>query len=273
VSDGRLSGRARTAAGWLRDRSFLIATLLDWRRSRRRRKAFAASPRERIGDFEFPTMALEDWGHGAESRNLAFKARLARPRASYPRLASGFDPKSLRPPMVLASFHFGVGTAMEAVFARLPAEVLALARAPTPPGGHVRHIWPGSDPDAPVELQRSEWERIRAVKEAVSALRAGQFVALAVDFVGTAQVPATLFGESISLRGGGFAFSRLANAPMLPVTARWRGPRVQVVHGDPIPPGEDVVMAAALMRWLEGYLRENPQYVSRTIFHLATMRR
>jgi hypothetical protein len=269
MSEGRLSRKARAAVGWLRDHSFLFATLLDLRRSRSRRKAFAASPRARIGDFEFPFVALADLQHGADSRNLALKARLARPGASYPRLASGFDPRSLRPPMVLAGFHFYVGTAMQALFERLPAEVLMIARASGGRGGRVRHVWPGHDLDAPGNPGRGEWERVRAIKEGVDALRAGQFVVTTVDYVGTAHVPATLFGEPVLLRGGGFALSRLGKAPMLPVTGRWRGPRVQIVHGEPIPPDEDEVMAAALMRWLEGYLRENPRYVSRTIWYMV----
>jgi hypothetical protein len=273
MSGTRLGGMVRSAIVWLRNRSFLLASLSDWRSSQRRLRAFAASPRERIGDFEFPILALEDWNHGADSRILAFKARLDRPRPTYPRLARGFDPGSLRAPMVLASFHFGVGTAMQALFARLPAQVLVIDRAPPTAGDRVRHVWRQRDPMAPIEPGRGELDRIRAVKEAVDALRAGQFVAVAVDLVGTACVPATLFGEPITLRGGGFAFSRLANAPMLPVTAQWRGARVQILHGQLIPPDEDQVMAAALTRWLEGYLRENPRYVTRTIFHLARLGR
>jgi len=271
MSGTRLGGMARSTIVWLRNHSFLLAFLADWRGSQRRLRAFDASPRARIGDFEFPILALEDWNHGADSRILAFKARLERPRPTYPRLARGFDPESLRAPMVLASFHFGVGTAMQALFARLPAQVLVIDRGPATKGGRVRHVWGELDPRAPTRPGVGELDRIRAVKEAVDALRADQFVAVAVDFLGAASVPAILFGEPISLRGGGFAFSRLANAPMLPVTAQWRGARVKILHGEPIPPDEDQVMAASLMRWLEGYLRENPRYVTRTIFRLARL--
>jgi hypothetical protein len=58
---------------------------------------------------------------------------------------------------------------------------------------------------------------------------------------------------------------------MLPVTACWHGRGVVIVAGGPIEPGEGSVQAAALVRWLEQYLTENPGEVLRPIVSPAPL--
>ena len=48
---------------------------------------------------------------------------------------------------------------------------------------------------------------------------------------------------------------------MLPIIARWRGARVEVLTANPITPAEPTAMAAILCSWLESYLRKNPSEI------------
>jgi hypothetical protein len=252
--------------------TYVVATALDLRQSRRRRRNLDSSPRQWLGELDFPVAALDDWENGARRRNAAFRAQLSRAQSRCPRLAPGFDPRSLHPPLVLASFHLGAGTPLQALYPRLEADVLVMAREQPSSGPGVRFVWgPRDSPDPASGF--GEWGRARAMTEGVRALRAGEFLVVAVDFAGTTSVAAHLFGYPVAIRGGAFACSRLAGAPMVPITARWRGPRVEIICGDPIAPAADTEMAEALMRWIEDYLRENPDHISRTIYSLAMGRR
>jgi hypothetical protein len=168
----------------------------------------------------------------------------------YPRIAAGPEPQSVSGPMVLVSWHMGAYETLGAFLARLPGEVLSLRMSS---GGST----PGITRVAVGGLD--EWQRVQVTKRAVTTLRAGGFVFLAIDGPGSSFVEMEVFGGSVFAAAGAFALAKLAGAPMVPITARWRGDKVDVIVGEAIPPGDPSTMAAALGRWLEGYLRENPR--------------
>jgi lauroyl/myristoyl acyltransferase len=119
-----------------------------------------------------------------------------------------------------------------------------------------------------LDTEGGEGQRIAATTEAARILRGGGFTLLVVDGLGTAQVPATIFGRAVSLSAGAFALARLSDAPILPVAVRWHGGAVRITAGAPISPGEATEMAAALARWLETYLREHPGELTFTVAKL-----
>ena len=169
---------------------------------------------------------------------------------SFPRVASAPDPSALRPPLVLATFHMGALWSMEDFLERLPGDVLVLSEVVRSRPGGITAVGLGKD--------RDEWRRVAAMKHAVDTLGAGGFVMLAVDGAGSSRRNVKLFGKNVWLANGGFALARLTGTPMLPITARWRGSRIEIIVGDPVPPGDEAVMAARLASWLEQYLRETP---------------
>jgi lauroyl/myristoyl acyltransferase len=197
-------------------------------------------------------------------QNEALDAALARPgrRPRYPR--ARLDPAftQLRPPAVLVSFHIGPYRAVGAALEQLDGDVLVLHRGVfgTLPGLTFMRI--GDD----------EWARARALNQAVAALRAGGFVYLAMDGLGeegydAATVDAPLLGGSVQLARGGLALARMTGTPVVPVLARWRGSRTEIVSGDPVqpPPGERA-MAASLTGWLERHLLQAPgEITARTL--------
>jgi len=188
-------------------------------------------------------------------RLRVLEAGLASPTARwpYPPLAGDADPTALQPPMVLAAFHVGPLPALGILLEQLPGEVLVLQLS-----GNARKRlvvgWTGTE----------EWQRAAALRRAVSTLRAGGFVVLLVDaneFPTTIDV--TLFGRTTRLARGAFALARMTGSPLVPIAPRWRGSRVEITVGDPIPPGEEAAMAAATAGWLERFVRTNPQTLGR----------
>jgi lauroyl/myristoyl acyltransferase len=82
-------------------------------------------------------------------------------------------------------------------------------------------------------------------------------VVLLVDGHGShLEVP--LMGRKVGLARGAFALARASGAPIVPLTARWRGAAVEIVAGEPLPPGDEQETAAAFARWIEARVREAP---------------
>jgi hypothetical protein len=190
----------------------------------------------------------------------ALDAALARAgdREVHPRIVALPAPERLPPPLILATFHIGALPALAAVLERLDGEVIAVHRGRFAPRPGVTLVRTGDD----------EWERARTLDRAVRALRAGGFVFTALDGYGedgyeAATLEAPMLGGSVALARGGFALARIADVPMVPIVARWRGSSVEVECGDPIQPARDEgAMAAAVAAWLERYLRAFPGEIS-----------
>jgi lauroyl/myristoyl acyltransferase len=205
------------------------------------------------------------WSASLQSNVL--DAALAVPGAPrpYPRLRSGPDPRAIRPPAVLATFHVGPVHALGLLFEQLPAEVLALeagnqVKAPPRPERTVLHV--GAE----------EWQRAAAFRRALETLRSGGFVFLAVDGHGSNLVEVPLFGRKVGLARGAFALSRMSGAPILPVMARWRGAAVEIVAGDAIYPADEHTTATALARWMESRVRETPGEILPSLVELVRTR-
>src|SRR5204862_7323569 len=128
-------------------------------------------------------------------------------------------------------------------------------------------LWTGDD----------EWARARALQQAIGTLRAGGFVYLAMDGFGeqgydAATVEAPLLGGSVELARGGPALARMTGTPLVPMGARWRGTRAEIVCGTPIPGSSDEqAMAAATAAWLESYLLERPGEISQRALEILRL--
>jgi hypothetical protein len=184
----------------------------------------------------------------------------------YPPLLAGPRLRALRPPLVVASFHVGPFPALGAALAELPGEVLGLDRGQFGAGTGVKVIPGGED----------EGARARAFHAALAALRRGDSVCLTVDgqhpdefAVATIEVP--LLGRTLPLARGAFALARLADVPVVPVVARWRGGGVEVEAGKAVEPGRgEEATARAIAAWFEDYLLARPGEI--TPFLLARLR-
>ncbi|MFA4929031.1 MAG: hypothetical protein WC558_10980, partial [Patulibacter sp.] len=186
-------------------------------------------------------------------RLRALEAGVASPRARwpYPPVVAGPDPATLAGPLVLAGFHLGPIPAVGALLERLPDRVLVLQLTALPRDridvGLVGH---------------DRWQRAAAFRRALDTLRRGRHVFVLVDanvFPSTVEV--TLFGRRTSFARGAFALGRITGCPVVPVASRWRGGKIEIVAGEPIPPGPEAEMAAAAARWLEAFVRESPEVI------------
>jgi hypothetical protein len=188
------------------------------------------------------------WSRRTAFRERVFLEAFADPTClwPFPRVVGGPDPRRLTGPMVLVSFHLGTVEALGAIFERLPDPRLAL--------------WACCPVDRPgiraVNLNQRGFAF--AAKCALDTLRARGFVFSVADGVGESRVEVDVCGRRLAFPRGTFTIARLAGAPLLPLAARWRGPTIEVTSGDPIAPGDESQMAAALARWLEAYLMDHP---------------
>lgn len=251
----------RLIAGWWPRFGIWLARVLAWLS----RPLGRGIPEERLAETfpQLPAAALpavrrETWRNVLQ--NEALEAALSRSgsRPRYPRVVLDRPVTELSPPLVLVSFHVGPYRAVGAALERLSGDVLVLHRGNFAPLPGLTLIRTGDD----------EWARARALKHAVTTLRAGGFVYLAMDGFGehgydAATIEAPLLGGSVALARGGLALARITETPLVPLVARWRGNRAEIVCGDPIPPSTDEhAMAASMARWLEQRLLEAPGAIS-----------
>ncbi len=164
------------------------------------------------------------------------------------RMVSMPDPGTLQAPLVLVSFHLGPMLALGLLLDRLTGDVLAFTAG-----------FPSRPTVKTANVEGDEWQRVAAFRIAVDTLQSGGFVFIAADGARRKRVHTTIFGRTVPMARGPFALSRLTGAPMLPVVARWRRGRIEIVAGDPIPLTDEATMAAALGTWLERHLREDPE--------------
>lgn len=183
-------------------------------------------------------------------------------RWPYPRVISGPDPGDLPAPLVLATFHMGPLAALGGLVERLPGPVCI----PVGAGGVVTRQ------ARYVPTLGGETQRAAAVMEALRTLRGGGYALVLVDGFGTARMPQTVLGREVSLSRGAFALARLADAPVLPLAVRWRGPAVEILAGQVIEPADEASMAKAMVVWLDGYLHEYPGELSYALARLLALR-
>lgn len=154
---------------------------------------------------------------------------------------------SLRPPLLLGTFHVGAVHALGPALERLPGPVLALRQG---------RLYTGT-----LEVRSTEGDeqsRAAVLHRALGHLRAGGFVVLALDAATGPGLAVPCLGRELELARGPFALARLAGVPIVPLAARWGQERVEVRTGDAIIPAGEAEMAASAARWLESYLLESP---------------
>ena len=169
---------------------------------------------------------------------------------------------ALRPPVILGTFHVGALVALGPALESVPGQVLVLRRTM-------------SDAAVPSSLtieltEGDEQHRARTFYRALDWLRRGDSVFMPLDPEEAVRIPGPFCGRSLLLARGPFAMSRIMQVPIVPIVARWRGSRIEIIVGDPIPPAEDEsTIAAAAAAWLERYLRESPLEISERVLALT----
>lgn len=212
-----------------------------------------------LGPRQLRAARRRSWSNFVQSEALAASIQRSGKGLADPEILPDRDLAALRPPLILASFHIGVYTALGALLRALPSDVLVVHRGRLAERPGVTLMYRGDD----------EWERAGTFHRAVTHLRGGGLVFTTLDGgyreggYEAATVAAPMLGGTISLARGGFALARMSRTPIMPVAARRCGRKVAITFGDPISPGlgEDA-MAAAAAQWLGDYLRESPGEVS-----------
>lgn len=169
---------------------------------------------------------------------------------------------ALRPPLILGTFHVGALPSLGAALERVQGDVLVLRSSPRVATDVARKL-------TVENTSGDEQRRALIFHNALEHLRAGGFVFMPLDPERSVRVPAPFRGLTLQLARGPFAMSRILQVPIVPIVARWRGARIEIIAGDPIAPGEEKVVAMAAAAWLERYLLENPLEISRRVLDLT----
>jgi lauroyl/myristoyl acyltransferase len=193
----------------------------------------------------------ESWAAALRKGVLDLALSLEGGPSPFPAIAAGLDPAALRPPLILATFHVGTPAALGAVLERLEGEVFAIQHNERPerPGLATSGLGDGQGHRAAIYLR------------ALRTIRAGGFVFGAVD-AGGSPLAVRVLGRPYAFSRGLLALSGSTGAPLLPLAARWRGRRIEVVAGPPLEPAPEEAMAAELVGWLEAFVRESPGQVT-----------
>jgi len=171
--------------------------------------------------------------------------------------------EALRPPIILGTFHLGALLALGAALERVPGRVLVLRRRVSGAAVPSRLT---------IELtEGDEQHRARVFYRALDWLRGGDSVFMPLDPEEAVRIAVPFRGRSLLLARGPFAMSRIMQVPIVPIIARWRGSRIEIIVGDPIAPADDeAAIAAEAAAWLERYLLESPLDISKRILALTT---
>lgn len=167
---------------------------------------------------------------------------------------------TLRPPLLLGTFHVGAVQALGPALARLPGPVLALRHGP---------LYTAGSPLEIVTTEGDEQRRAAAFHRALTHLHGGGCVVLALDVVPGTGLRVPCLGRTVELARGPFALARITGVPLVPLVARWRRSGVEILTGEPLdsklaldpavdPTVWESALAAAAARWLERYLQDAP---------------
>lgn len=171
--------------------------------------------------------------------------------------------RTLRAPMILGTFHVGAIAAIGPALERVPGNVLVL-----------RRTLPGHEKESRLKIESTDGDdqhRALVFHRALEWLGAGNIVFMPLDPEHAVRIDAPFLGGRLHLARGPFAMSRIKQVPIVPILARWRQSRVEIVVGDPIAPSEDEnAMVAATAVWLERYLLDNPNEISARILELTS---
>lgn len=184
----------------------------------------------------------------SEAARVAWRiaALEARNRLLVRRIRQGLKPlvdvpgsfATLRPPLLLGTFHAGAIHGLGPALERLPGPVLALREGRLHPADWV------------VSTEGDEQGRAAVLARALAHLEAGGFVVTALDVGPGPSAPC--LGQALEMSRGPFALARMAKVPIVPLVGRWRKDRVEIVTGEAFREPESAA------RWLESHLLESP---------------
>jgi hypothetical protein len=160
---------------------------------------------------------------------------------------------SLRPPLLLGTFHVGAVHALEPALEKLPGPVLAFRQG---------RLYAAGRPVEVVSTEGDEQSRAAVFLRALAHLQAGGFVVTALDVVPGTGLAVPCLGRALELARGPFALARLAGVPIVPLAARWRQGSLEIAVGEALAGSGETGLAAAAALWLERYLLESPGELS-----------
>jgi hypothetical protein len=150
---------------------------------------------------------------------------------------------SMTGPRILATFHVGAMNALGPALERFASPVLAFRQ------GRL------FTPRPPLEIESTEGDeqhRAAMLHRALSHLREGGIVLVALDVVPGLGTETRCLGHTLRLAPGAFVLARWSGAPIVPIAARWTADGIRIDAGEPVSTPKE---AAA---WLERYLLESP---------------
>ena len=204
------------------------------------RTLFPALPRSEAARVAWRIAALE-----ARNRLLVDRIR----RGVLPQVEAPEAFASLRPPLLLGTFHIGAVHALEPALEKLPGPVLGLRQG---------RLYAEGRPVEVVSTEGDEQRRAAVFLRALTHLQTGGFVVTALDVAPGSGLAVPCLGRTLELARGPFALARLAGAPIVPIAARWQKERVKVGVGEALAGSGETELAAAAALWLERYLLESP---------------
>jgi lauroyl/myristoyl acyltransferase len=247
-------GAPRTAIG-------LVANVGRWRQTASRRWPSAAEVAELFGLAESRSVRLARSIAASEARNRLCAKLLGRGGAETLRAAVGWeDPEQarrLRGPALLLTAHIGAVHTLGIALDALPGQHLVVR------WGRIRST--GGGPRTAVARTAGGLERrSEALVRALRALRAGEIVLAAADGVVGRKLEVVCLERRLEFGAGSFELARRTGAPLVPLTARWRGNVARVrLHAPISAPGAEAAHAAqATALWLQRYLTAHPREVT-----------
>lgn len=182
---------------------------------------------------------------------------LTRPHASFARMQT---------PVILGTFHIGAEEAITVPMTELPGEVFVMRR----------HLPQRRRSRASIiqVTPESDEKRALAFHDALKHLQSGTSGVMALDAEHGAKIGVPFLGHTLRLSRGPFALARHSGVRIVLVTARWRGAEIEIVEGPSLLPEKhadgDRMMAGQAARWLERYLTDHPEEISRRILDLMS---
>lgn len=151
-----------------------------------------------------------------------------------------------QPPLILGTFHMGPVHALGAALEGTP--LLALRNEGD---GH-----------------NNQQRRAAAFYHATARLRDGEIVLMALDPQRATRITVPFLGGALNLARGAFTLAHSLGVPIVPIVARWRGMKIDVICGEKLDGSDERELAQSAARWLERYLRQNPAELSLRILDL-----
>lgn len=161
--------------------------------------------------------------------------------------------------VMLVSAHFGCWEWIPAALALQGQPVSVLVQRPS-------QTWIDQgfrELRARVGVQTLYNDSLSGLRPLIRALRQAETVGMLIDQHGESQrLIGQFFGQTVSLPEGPARLARQTGCLIVPVLARWHGPRHVIQFYEPLDPcqyAEDQVLMQTLYHWLEREIRRSPE--------------